>query len=92
MPRFLIEIRHPDDKEGCLKALDAIMKHGSHLVTKSEFGCEDDVHTGWLIVDADNHEGAKQLIPPEFRSDARTVHLRRWSQEEIREMVQDLSK
>ena len=51
MPKFLIEVRHSDEHEGCVKALNAIIQHGSHLATHADFGCEDGVHTGWLIVD-----------------------------------------
>ena len=87
MSKFLIEITHPDDEVGCLTALDAIMKHGSHLITQADFGCTDGVHCGWLIADVDNRTEAMQIVPPEFRSDARVVELRRWSREEIEDLL-----
>jgi hypothetical protein len=90
MPRFLIETQHGDDHEGCVRSLDAITTYGSHLVTHTEFGCEDGVHFGWLIVDVDSHEEAKQLVPPQYRSRARIVRLRKWSKEQIEEMVRGL--
>jgi len=49
MPRFLIEIRHSDEYEACVRAFDAIVNFGSHLVTNAEFGCEDGEHAVWLI-------------------------------------------
>ena len=55
MPRFLIEFDHDNDHEGCIRSLSAIMAYGSHLVTHAEYGCADDVHTGWLIVDVDDY-------------------------------------
>ena len=90
MPRFLIEIRHSDDYEGCLRALDAIMKHGSHLVTKAAFGCEDGAHSGWLIADLDSRDQAMQIVPPQFRSDAQIVQLRRWTREQIETKMKEL--
>ena len=90
MPRYFIEIHHADDHEGCIMSLDAIHKFGGHLVTHAEFGCEDDVHSGWLIAELGSREEALQIIPPQFRIDARVVKLRKWSKEEIEAMVKSL--
>ena len=84
MPRFLIEIQHSSEYEGCVKSLNALMKHGSHLVTRADFGCEDGVHTGWLIVEVDSREEAQQIVPPQYRADSRIVQLRKWTLEQIR--------
>ena len=90
MPRFLIEIRHSDEYEGCVKALDAIVNFGSHLVTNAEFGCEDGEHAGWLIVEVDTRAEALQMIPPKLRDGARIVQLRKWTRAEIEAMMKEL--
>ena len=90
MPRFLIEIRHSTEHEGCVRSLDAIINHGSHLVTQAEFGCEDGVHAGWLTVDVDSRDEALRIVPPQYRADASVVRLRRWTKEEIKAMLQEL--
>ena len=90
MARFLIETRHPDGREGCIKALDAITRLGSHLATHAEFGCEAGEHAGWLIVDVDDRETAERMIPPQFRDSSRVVKLRKWTREEIEAMIRDL--
>lgn len=90
MPRFLIEFRHSSEYEGCVRSLDAIMRYGSHLITNAEWGCEDGVHTGWLIADLDSREEANQLVPPQYRDDSRIVQLRRWTRDEIEEMKKEL--
>jgi hypothetical protein len=92
MPRFLIEIPHSDRHDYCVRALDAILKLGSHFVTQADFGCDDGVHTGWLVVDVEDREEAQRLVPPEFRADARVVRLRRWTREEIEALKKDLEK
>jgi len=91
MPRFLIEVRHANDVEGCLKALDAFMTFGSHLVSQAEFGCEDGVHCGWLVVEVPSRADAQLAVPPQLRADTRIVQLRKWTPEEIRSMVEQLS-
>ena len=90
MPRFLIEIRHSDEHDGCVRSLDAIMKYGSHLVTNADFGCSDGEHAGWMIVEVDSREAACQMVPPQYREDAKIVQLRKWSREEIDAMVKEL--
>ena len=90
MPRFLIEIRHDDDYEGCIKALDALAKYGSHLVSHAEFGCGDGVHCGWLQVEVGSRGEAEQIVPPQFREGARIIQLKTWKPEEITAMVETL--
>jgi hypothetical protein len=90
MPRFLISIDHEDDYEGCVRALNTIMQSGSHLIHKAEFGCKDGVHTGWLIVDVESREDAQMIVPPQHRANARVIQLRRWTKEEIADMVNAL--
>jgi len=90
MPRFLIEIRHEDDYEGCINALDALMTHGSHLVSHAEFGCADGVHCGWLVVDVGDRSEAEMIVPPQLREGARVIQLRTWMPDEIAAMVKEL--
>jgi hypothetical protein len=91
MPRFLIEVRHDDDYKGCVSALDALMTYGSHFVSQAEFGCEDGVHCGWLVVEVADRNEAQLIVPPQMRGSARIVQLRRWMPDEISAMVKELS-
>jgi hypothetical protein len=90
MPKYLIEIQHPDDAEGCIRALEALSTLGSHLVSNADFGCEDGVHCGWLVVEVGDRREAELIVPPPLRADARVIQLRRWSPEEIAAMAKDL--
>jgi hypothetical protein len=87
MPRFLIEIQHANDYEGCIKALQALMRSGSHLISQAEFGCEDGIHCGWLIAELDSREDAHRMVPPQFRADTRVIQLRRWTPKEMEAMA-----
>ena len=90
MPRFLVETSHTSEHEGCVRALEVVTKYGSHLMTHTEWGCEDGVHSGWFVVDLNDRGEALQLIPPQYRASSRVVQLRTWSRADIEEMVKKL--
>ncbi len=90
MARFLIETRHTSEHDGCVRALDAITRFGSHFATHAEFGCEVGEHAGWLIVDVDDLETASQMVPPQYREGAKVIRLSRWTREQIEEMLKRL--
>ena len=90
MSRFLIEIAHEDEHAACVKALHALETYGSHFVTHADFGCADGVHAGWLIADFDSRAEAKQIVPPEFRAEARIVELSQFTREKIAAMLEKL--
>lgn len=92
MPRFLIELSHNDEHAACVKALQAIMQYGSHLMTQVEWGCKSGTHSGWLIVELENRDQAMQVVPPDFRHEARVVELERFTKEEIAALVANLEK
>lgn len=90
MPRYLIELPHDDEYGACVKALQAIERAGSHFVTRADWGCSDGVHVGWLIAELDGRTEALQMVPAEFRQDARIVELTKHTREEIAEMIAEL--
>ena len=92
MPRFLIVVSHENEHAACVKALSALEKYGSHFVTHAEFGCNDGAHAGWLMADMDSLAEAKQIVPPEFRADARIVQIKRYTREQIKSMVEKLEE
>lgn len=90
MPRFLIEMTHEDEHDNCVRALDAVRLHGSHLITRIEWGCKAGVHSGWIIAECDSVEEAKMLVPPELRHETRVVQLDRFTPEEIQAWAEKL--
>lgn len=92
MPRFLIELAHSDEHVACVRALEAIERSGSHFMTHADWGCRAGVHCGWLIAEVDSREQAMQLLPPEFRGEARVVELNRFTPDEIAAMAKDLEE
>jgi hypothetical protein len=90
MPRFLIEIPHEDEHAACVRALQALDTHGSHFVTHAEFGCRDGFHSALLTAEFESLAEARQIVPPEFRREARIVRLERFTREQIAAMIEDL--
>ena len=86
MDRYLIEVDHPGERGACLRAIRLILETGSHFVTHAEWGCLDDVHKGWIIVEAESHEDARLVLPPVDRAGARVVRLCRFDLRQIDEL------
>lgn len=87
MARFLIEVVHEDDKMACARAIQFFLQTGSHYMTNAEWGCDDGVHKGWIIVEADSKEEVRRILPPTFRSDALIVQLSKFTMEQINNVL-----
>lgn len=83
MAKYLVEVPHAPDRLGCAKAIQVFLESGSHYLTHADWGCNDDVHVGWMIIEAGDREEIVQILPPAFRDDARIVRLTRYTPEEI---------
>ncbi len=79
MPKFLIEVPHGETKEACERAVAIFMATGSHFVVNADWGCSDNVHKAWIIVDLENKQAALSILPPAFRKDATVVQLENFS-------------
>ena len=71
MQRFMIE--SPHDVDQCDRAIQDFYAAG--YLHHFEWGCKDNDHTGWAIVEAESLEDARQIVPWYFRSQARIVHV-----------------
>jgi len=83
MPRFLIEVPHEEEVVACARVVEIFLKSGSHFVTRTDWGCLDGEHKAWMIMEVDNKEEARRILPPAFRSQAKIVSLNKFSMEEI---------
>jgi hypothetical protein len=83
MGRFLIEVPHEEEVLACARVVEIFLKTGSHFVTNADWGCRDGEHKAWILVEADNKEEARRILPPAFRSQAKIVSLNKFSMEEI---------
>lgn len=71
MQRYLIE--SPHTAENCDQAIRDL--HAAGYLHHFEWGCKDNDHTGWAIVEAESAEHARQIVPWYLRDKARIVRL-----------------
>jgi hypothetical protein len=87
MPKFLIEVPHEAETIACARAVDVLLKSGSHFIARADFGCRDGVHKAWLVVEVGSKEEARAIVPVAVRSKAEVVQLNRFTIEEIDELL-----
>jgi len=87
MPRFLIEVPHEAEKLACARAVRILLTTGSHFLTHADFGCFDGEHKAWIIMEGENKEELRSIIPPTYRSQAKIVKLNKFALEEIEQLL-----
>ncbi len=90
MPRYMIELPNADGYDTGVRALRAIEQFGSHFVTRVDWGCEDGVHCGWMIVELDSRDEVMQIVPADLRQQVRIVKLNRFTREQIASRIAEL--
>lgn len=89
MPRFLIEVPHDDRRKECARAVHYFLTTGSHFMTHTDWGCSDGVHKGWIIVEAESRDEARDMVPPNFRQQAKIVKLNRFTADEMDKILRE---
>ena len=87
MARFLIEVPHDSERIACARAVEVFLKSGSHFLTHADWGCKDGNHKAWIIVEVENKDEARAILPPAFRAQARITGLNHFDFEEIDEIL-----
>jgi hypothetical protein len=87
MPRFMIEVPHEADALSCAKAVEALLRSGSHFVPHAEWGCKDGVHQAWIIVDVESKTEARGIVPLPFRANTRVTALNLFSLDKPDELL-----
>ena len=83
MARFLIEVPHEGTTAACARAVELFLRTGSHFLTHADWGCRDGEHKSWIIVDVDNKDEARGIVPSVYRSQARIVQLNAFTMKDI---------
>jgi hypothetical protein len=83
MERFLIELEHEPTKEACEIAIKTLLETGSHFLTHADWGCLDNDHRCWIIVEVDNQDEARAILPLIYKNDAKIIRLKRFSNKDF---------
>ena len=89
MTDFLIEVPHGDDKISCIKAMQVFVNSGSHFLANADWGCADNEHKAWMIVNVANKEVALQIVPPLYRHDTKITKLFKMNRKEVEYYVKE---
>jgi len=79
--RFLVECPHT--KEDCLEALDSVVALSHSLMDRFDWGCNDDVHVGWLMIEAEDASTAKMMVPTNIRAKAKAIQLTKFTPQQV---------
>ena len=86
MARFLIEVPHEADRAACDRAIEILLKTGSHFLTHADWGCKEGDHKAWIIAEVENKDEARFILPPTYRARAKITELTRYNIEQVDEM------
>jgi hypothetical protein len=86
MARFLIEVPHDNKKDACERAIKVFMETGSHYMTHADWGCHDDEHKAWIVVDLESKDEARAILPPIFRQEARIIALTKFDMADVEDI------
>jgi len=90
MIKHLIEVPHDSHKVACALAARIFLTSGNHFLANAEWGCEDGEHKAWMIIETENKEQARSILPAAYRQQAKIVALNRFELEEINEALRQL--
>lgn len=83
MEKYLIEVAHDATDSACVNAVRVFLQTGSHFLRQADWGCHDGEHKAWLIVEVENKDQARQIVPPLFRSEAKIIKLHTFTRTEM---------
>jgi hypothetical protein len=83
MPRFLVEVEHEAETIACARAVQILLRTGSHFLTHADFGCFDGDHRAWIVVEGEAKNEVLMMLPPALRPRARIVGLNKFSLDQI---------
>jgi len=88
MEKFLIEVPHEGDQRTCTQAVQDFLASGSHFVTNAEWGCKDGNHKAWLIIEAENREEARRILPSAYKMNATITKISKFTRKDMEETLE----
>ena len=82
MKKFLVISNHSGDD--CVRALKEVLAIG--YLHHFDWGCKDNVHTGWAVLEAEDKAQAMMSVPTFLRSQAQVVQLTKFQAEKVEAM------
>ncbi|HXH17800.1 MAG TPA: hypothetical protein VNJ07_01855 [Chitinophagales bacterium] len=90
MDRYVIISIHT--AEDCRMAVKHFIEHHANFLTHFEWGCYDNDHTAYAIVEAESRAMALMAVPPLFRNKARAIKVTRFEPSTTKDKVHEAAK
>lgn len=89
MAAYMIELTHTPDM--CLETLDRMAEKESGILDRTWWGCMDENHTGWAIVQADSKEQVVQRVRAANLEEVEITEVSRLTVKDIRKLHEKLA-
>ncbi len=86
MENFLIEVPH--DRKDCAQAAKIFMESGSHFMTHADYGCEDNEHKAWMIVELEDKATARAVLSPAYRAQEKVIKFTTYTFSDLQEVIE----
>jgi hypothetical protein len=73
MDRYMVISGHT--AEECRQAVKFFAEFYAGYIAHYEWGCKDNDHNAYAIIEADSHEAARMTVPPLLRDKAKVIRL-----------------
>ena len=80
MDRYIVISNHT--AEDCRMAVKHFKEYHAGFLTHFEWGCLDNDHNAYAIIEAESHSHAKMAVPPFLRDKARVILLTTFKKKE----------
>lgn len=87
MDRYIVISSHT--AEDCRMAIKHFREYHAGFLTHFEWGCYDNDHTAYAIIEAESHEHAMLAVPPILREKARVVKLTTFSPKAVKDTTHE---
>jgi hypothetical protein len=85
MGKYIVISSHtPED---CRMAIKQFRQYNAGFLTHFEWGCEDNDHTAYAILDAESHENARMSVPPLLRDKSKVIKLTNFDPLKTRDLL-----
>ena len=85
MDRYIVISAHT--AEDCRMAVKHFLEYHAGFLTHFDWGCKDNDHHAYAIIEADSHEMARMSVPPLFRDKAKVIKLTHFTRNQLKDKV-----
>jgi hypothetical protein len=79
--KYMVQVPHT--KEECLSALDEFKEKGANYLSKWEFGCGDNDHTGYAMLFGKDANDVKSKLPKSAQAKAKIAKVSKFTVKQI---------